>query len=236
MQTLNGNHPAFQEESVGAWFGVFVHEGFHAHQLSHPTVNRVVSALVARDALVPKESFAALYDQSEALRDAVQREYAILHEAALREDLSPADATDALARWLVQWDQRWLTHQALFEEASPGGDVANSEALALFIEGTARYVEMRFVTAPPPALEARFGEQAFAFRGRPPTEVRGLSGIGSKYVYALGMYLCVLLDVAEPTWQGRLFEEEALLVGLVREVVANTTANSRTLDSVETTP
>jgi hypothetical protein len=97
------------------------------------------------------------------------------------------------------------------------------DAFYTFLEGTARYVGARFLVTPPSAIATRLdGEPTFgrfaATAGKPVTELPGLGRGGSKYVYAMGMYLSFLLDRAAPTWKARVMEDEGLLVGVVARV------------------
>lgn len=101
----------------------------------------------------------------------------------------------------------------------PDGAPVAADEFAMFVEGTARYVEARFLIDPPAAADALEAEPTFErfarTRGRRASELPGLSGIGRRYFYSLGMYLCFLLDVANPTWKSEIFSDDRLLVAAV---------------------
>ena len=218
---LRQNHPAFASSPVDEWAGIFLHEAFHAHQLFHPSVANVMSDFVPGP-VVAKEQLGAFYEDDAAFREAVGLEYALLKDAS-RAELSPGDAREVLAEWVEIYDRRMSASAPALDERFPGGRAVEMDAFYTFLEGSARYVEARFVTDPPTALVAALSEdpdfEGFAAsRGRHPSDVAGLGGIGSKYVYAIGMYLCLVLDQLQIEWKTRLLDHPGLLVGLVREL------------------
>lgn len=89
-----------------------------------------------------------------------------------------------------------------------------------FLEGSARYVEAKFLITPSKRSFERLNHeptfQKFtASAGKRPSELPGLGNLGSKYFYSLGMSLCVLLDVADPKWKTKLFEDDRPLLAQV---------------------
>lgn len=95
----------------------------------------------------------------------------------------------------------------------------------MFLEGTARYVEAGFLTAPDDlSIQGLAAEPTFksfaASKGKRASQLAGLGTLGSKYFYTLGMYLCLLLDRADPSWTTKLFDSDGLLLAQVERVAA----------------
>lgn len=217
---LHKNHPGFQQSNIEEWLGIFVHEAFHGHQLFHPRVRAVVKAMSSGKALAAPEELAAFYKQNEAFQKAVRAEYDALRGAADDPKLDAARAKQALSSWLSLYRARQQSFEPALEQALPGKQAWAMDGFETFLEGTARYVEARFLIAP---NEAAFGalaseptfRQFAASKGKRPSELEGLGNLGSKYFYSLGMYVCLLLDVADPAWKSTLFESDGLLIAQV---------------------
>lgn len=206
---LHANHPGFSESNVSEWYGVFVHEGFHARQMAHPRV-REAMAEVAQSAITP-DTLAEHFRENEAYQAAVRAEFQLLHEAAATTS-DAASAARALQAWAALHDAR----VSLLETAFPGQHAGQADAFFTFLEGTARFVEASFLTSARDAVPA---QERPAFEGLhqvPIWTLPGLSGLGPKYYYALGMYLSILLDRCAPDWRKRALSTDGLLIGLVR--------------------
>lgn len=220
---LHKNHPAFQQSNIEEWLGVFVHEAFHAHQLYHPRVRAVVSAMTSQKTLASAEELADFYKQNPAFQASVKKEYELLREALDDSKLDATKARQTLAKWLALYRQRQTTFEPLLEQQLPGKQAWLMDGFETFLEGSARYVEARFLIAPTEDSFTRLSDEPTfknfaASKGKRPSELQGLGNIGPKYFYALGMYLCFLLDVAEPTWKSTLFSSDGLLIDQVHSL------------------
>ncbi|MFO0642599.1 MAG: hypothetical protein U0183_25435 [Polyangiaceae bacterium] len=209
-RALSENHPAFRGSPEEEWTGIAVHEAFHAHQMWHPAVRAKMKRLAAASpAVATAEDLGKAYASQEAFRGALDAELAALRDATA-ETPSAAAATKALAAWVKARNARTKAHDAAMEALLPGKAWHEGESFSLFLEGVARYVEASFVLT-------SHGRDT-----RAASSLSGLSGAKPRYVYALGMYLCFLLDRADPTWKSRVLEHPLLLVGVVEELVART--------------
>ncbi|HXU81491.1 MAG TPA: hypothetical protein VN914_08840 [Polyangia bacterium] len=220
-EPLHAHHPGFAREPLEFWIGCFVHESFHAHQGRQPLVAADHERRRTTLEMTPEE-LEAFHRGNAGFRAAVAAEYQGLRAAALDPDPSAAKARDALAAWLARYRQRTQTFAAALEAALPGKRALERERFLLFLEGTARYVEARFRSSPGERAVARLrgqpGFEGFAgTRGKSPALVPGLGTLGDNYYYTLGMYLCLLLDRADPGWKARLFERDSFLIGLVEQ-------------------
>lgn len=220
-ETLHAHHPGFQQAPISEWFGIYVHEAFHAHQMWHPSVRRALTDLANQTpSPVSKDDLAAFYREHTDYEEAIKDEYDLLKAASL-EPLSATQAQEILRQWIALYDERVREFAPQLEAAFPGRHPTEMDAFYTFLEGSARYVEVRFLISPPTetfsGLSSLDGSDVFAAtRGKHPSDVAGLGGIGPKYVYSIGMYVCLLLDVASPEWQRALLEHPGLLIGFVR--------------------
>lgn len=201
-------HPAFRGSPEEEWTGIAVHEAFHAHQMWHPDVRATMKSLAnASPAVAHADELAKAYATTSAFRADVDAELAALRAAtAAAPDASAAKR--ALSAWVASSTGRAKSHDAAIEAALPGKKWQEGERFYLFLEGVARYVEASY-------LLASHGRDSTAIATLP-----GLSGAKPKYVYALGMYLCFLLDRVDPTWKTRVLAHPRLLVGVVEDLVA----------------
>ncbi len=221
---LHKNHPGFQQSGIEEWLGVFVHEAFHARQMWQPRVRSILDRWTGKAAPVGPDELARFYKENEGFRTAVGKEVALLSAAADDSQVTAKKAKSVLSQWLTLYRAREKQFGPLREAAFPGRDGALMDGFETFLEGTARYVEARFLIAPEASsvalIEADPTFTGFkASRGKKPSELPGLGKVGSKYFYSLGMYLAFVLDRAEPNWKSRVFDTDRLLIGEVERVV-----------------
>ncbi len=222
---LHGQHPGFTQSPLEEWLGVFVHEAFHARQMWHPRIRAIVERWTDDKRPVQPDELAAFYKGNEAFRVALAKEAEVLRAATDDPSLDPAKARAALAQWLGLYRAREATFAPALEKAFPGRDAWFMDGFETFLEGSARYVEARFLTAPQSVSFALLKDETTFQRfehskGKRPSQLPGLGNVGAKYFYAIGMYLCFVLDVADPTWKSKLFDSDRLLLGQVERVVA----------------
>ncbi|MGE0790772.1 MAG: hypothetical protein AB7S26_34175 [Sandaracinaceae bacterium] len=224
LSSLVAHHPAFDESTTTEeWASIFVHEHFHTAQLAHPSVQAAFARTLAGGASVDSldhRTLAAFAAERPVLRAKLDREHETLAAALRRAELSPEDARSALCAWHRLRAERVRDHADELRSAT-ALDLDTFEALQLFLEGTARYVETRYLVrgtssvAPSddPSFHAfeTFAGQSFAELERTHPY---LTGLGSSYVYNLGSLVAMLLDHAQPGWRSEVFEHEGWLVGL----------------------
>lgn len=222
-EDLHRNNPPFRNETLEFWFATFVHESFHAYQARQPGMDTAPTRRDRQDRLATPQDLAAFYLADAGFRAAVAAEHQALREASLAVGRDRGAARAALAGWLDRFRRRQGQFGPALEVALPGRQALAVERFLLFHEGSARYVEARFLSDPP-AAAATVRDPDFhgftATRGRQPAHIAGLGGLGKNYFYSLGMYLCLLLDVAEPDWKARLFTDDDFLVAAVERAVA----------------
>ncbi len=218
---LHAHHPGFQSSGIEEWLGITVHEAFHAHQMWQPRVRALIDGWKDKGPATANELM-AFGKANPDFRAAVDQEIDALRLAT---DAAPdaRAARAALGRWLTQRQARKAAFEAKMEAALPGKRAWEMDGFYTFLEGTARYVEASFLMAPSPETRQALAEEpTFAgfttTAGKKPTQLPGLSGGGSKYFYAVGMYLCFLLDRADPGWKGHLFDTDGLLLDEVERV------------------
>ena len=221
-EDLHRHNPPFRDEPLELWFASFVHESFHAYQAGQP---RMATAPIRRDRkLAGPYDLAAFYLANTEFRAAVGAEYYRLRDSSLQVGGDRAAARTALAAWLDEFRARQARFAPALEAALPGQQALPVERFLLFHEGSARYVEAKFLSDPAPEALAIRDEPDFrgftATRGRHPADIAGLGALGKHYYYALGMYVCLLLDVADPDWKARLFTDDDFLVAAVERAVA----------------
>ena len=219
---LHKNHPGFQKSNIEEWLGVFVHEAFHAHQMWQPRVRQMIQRWAQEKPATP-EDLASFYKQNAGFKAAIGKEFELLRAASDDEKSDAKKAAKALADWLVLYRARQKTFGSALESTLPGKQAWMMDGFEMFLEGSARYVEVGFLTNPgEESLQTLSAEPTFqnfaSSKGKRASQVEGLGNIGSKYFYALGMYLCLLLDRADPTWKEHLFESDGLLLARVERV------------------
>jgi hypothetical protein len=220
-EDLHRNNPPFRDQPLELWFASFLHESFHAYQAEQPGM---ASAPTRRDRkLAGPFDLAAFYLANPDFRAAVTAEYQLLRDASLKGG-DRAAARAALAAWLDLFRERQGRFGPALEAVLPGREALVVERFLLFHEGSARYVEAKFLSDPPPAALAIHDEPDFrgfaATRGVPPAQIAGIGTLGKSYFYPLGMYLCLLLDIADPDWKARLFTDDDFLIAAVERAIA----------------
>ncbi len=211
LEALQAYHPAFGPDSTTEeWLSIFVHEFFHARQLSQSMIQadweRILTGSLRPQALD------SLYSESD-FRAEVDREYTFLARA-VQQNLSSEGAIQALHHWLFMRKQRLERFAACYT-----GDLAYDESVYLYIEGVARYVESQFLVSPDfsqydnlLANDPHFsGFQAFRGQGYQGMINRSIPQ--GKYYYALGLHAALLLDRVDPTWKYRVHESPQGLLG-----------------------
>ncbi|NOU30510.1 MAG: hypothetical protein HOO96_21625 [Polyangiaceae bacterium] len=223
---LHKNHPGFQNSYMEEWLGLFVHEAFHARQMWHPQVKTITERWSAEKPPVTADELASFYKREESFRTSIAREVEVLRAATEDPSLNASKARTALAQWLKLYQQREAAFSSAMETAFPGKSAWFMDGFETFLEGSARYVEARFLISPPErSLELLEGEPTFhqfeQTKGKRPSQLPGLGNVGARYFYAVGMYLCFVLDVAEPAWKSKVFDSDRLLIGEVARFVAS---------------
>jgi hypothetical protein len=221
-EDLHRFNPPFRDQPLELWFASFVHESFHAYQAGQPRMARAPTRRNRK--LAGPSDLAAFYLDNDDFRADVAAEHQLLRSSSLEVGHDGAAARRALAAWRDRFRARQSRFAVALEAALPGQQALVVERFLLFQEGSARYVEARFLSDPPAAALAIRDEPDFhgftATRGRPAAELAGLGALGKNYFYSLGMYLCLLLDVAEPDWKTRLFTDDDFLIAAVERAVA----------------
>lgn len=220
-EDLHRHNPPFRDQPLEYWYASFVHESFHAYQAGQPGMATAPS----RDRqLATPSDLAAFYLDDAEFRAAVTAEHRHLRDSSLKVGGDAAAARGALSAWLDQFRRRQGRFGPALEAALPGQQALAVERFLMFREGSARYAEAKFLSDPAPAALAIRDEPDFrgftATRGRHPAHIPGLGGLGKHYYYALGMYLCLLLDVAQPDWKAHLFTDDEFLLAAVERAVA----------------
>lgn len=213
LEALAAFHPAFPDATTEAWVSVAIHELIHTHQLRAPGFAAIVAQLEGgeRDA----SALTRLFGRDKRYRAAIEREYALLTQAAERDPHDRRSARQGLRTWLAAYARRAPQLSAAARE---------DDALFSYIEGVARFVESDFLDNaaqhPPraPANDPRFHDYAL-FRGR------GYDGspnrqLDEQYFYAIGYHLCVLLERLDPTWKARVHTVPRWLFGVVEQVAS----------------
>ena len=217
---LHAHHPAFADSGIEEWLGITVHEAFHAHQMWHPRVRALIGGM--KDGAASTDELAAFYRSNLDYQEAVDREIGALR-AATDSARNEKSAKAALSKWVTAREARRAAFEGKLEAALPRKRAWDMDGFYTFLEGTARYTEARFLMNPPAETRAALQPEAtyssfVQTLGKSPSQLPGLSKGGPKYVYAMGMYLSFLLDVAQPDWKQHVFDDDGLLVALVERV------------------
>jgi len=214
---LHKNHPGFQDSNMEEWLGIFVHEAFHAHQMWHPQVFSFMEKW-SKETIATADELVTFYKANDAFQAAVKKEHEVL-KAAVASTLTVRSAKDVLRKWLDLYRERRDSFEPQMERAMPGKRAWMVDGFETFLEGTARYVEAKFLISPAGNFSSLDQDPTFKnfveSKGKNPSQLPGLSGLGGKYFYSIGMYLSFLLDVADPEWKGHVFETDGLLLDRV---------------------
>lgn len=215
-------HPAFTTITTDEWLSLFVHEYFHmTSQLPHARVAGMLERAQHPEQFVDQEDLKKLYRENPQLQTLLAQEHRLLSQALRQQPLSCVAAQQALKQWKSLYQQRIQTFSAHFNQRYIEWD-----AFWTFLEGTARYVESRFLLdrqwqpdptlLPDPHFSAFKATQGKSYAALPPAN----RSIAEHYFYAIGMHLAFLLDVLEPDWPMQVFQQEHWLITLVEQGVA----------------
>jgi hypothetical protein len=209
-------HPAFQHDSSSdEWLAIFVHEFFHTRQLMHPALSAILPRL--QPGGLDQAPLAAWFAEDTSYAERVRREYDVLSAAAALDDgLTREAALEALQQWRELYEQR---HVIVDQKG-----LALADDLFTYLEGSARYVEVMFLSHPDwrsgGTLEGDPHFEDFR-RFSPPGYARLFNRkLGREYYAALGMHLGLVLDRADPTWKLRVAEHPRWLVGVALDLAA----------------
>lgn len=203
-ETLHAHHPGFTTSAVDEWYGIAIHEAFHAHQMWHPRIRTRLDAW-KKEQLASSEDLGKVYAENAVCKRAIDDEIEMLRKATASAR-DAARAKTALLEWLARREARRAKLEPALERALPGKRGWEMDGFLTFLEGTARYVEASFLLSTPAGARLT------------PTTLPGLSNGGAKYVYVIGMYVSFLLDRADPTWKARIFDNDELLIGAAKAV------------------
>lgn len=216
LDGLIGSHPAFGKGTpTEEWLGVFLHEFFHTRQFLLPSFRTALVEL--KTGKIDAVALEKLFNEDTSYRALVEREYAVLSAAAARDAALTAQAArDALQSWSTLYGERRARLQELGKEPFVRADL-----MLTYVEGTARYVEAMFLSDPrfhsSLSLQADPHYQGFrSFSAKPGYQGLAQRQLGSRYFYALGMHLALVLDRADPSWKERVGGEPEWLVSLAR--------------------
>lgn len=143
---LRANHPGFTDSALEEWLAVFVHEAFHARQMWRPEVQKKLTAWSQTPIASPQELM-GFYKQNSEFQEYIKNEHRLLTQATDRAELSAAQAKVALRKWMKMYETRRQKFAAPLEAAFPKKKALEMDAFLTFIEGTARYVEARYLLA-----------------------------------------------------------------------------------------
>jgi hypothetical protein len=220
LEALAQFHPAFPNATTEAWVSVVMHELVHTHQLRAPRAEPFVDQIVTLQR--SPAPLTQLYRDNAPFHALIEREYALLTAAALKQPTDIQAARDALKRWLKLYQRRSTSLRNLPNAEQLFAD----DALFSYIEGVARFVESQCLADPrlhPSAAtlvaDPRFKDYAlFKDRGYAGSPNRQLD---EHYFYAIGYHLCVLLDRIDTSWRTRVHTRDQFLYDLVREVAVS---------------
>jgi hypothetical protein len=204
--------------STEDWIGVYVHETFHVFQHDFSAVRR--ASTIGAEELGDRDVLEQLARGGD-YRAAVASEFVILN-GAVNEATTKESAKGTLRRWLTARDERIRRYEKAFGRAGAKGDLDRIDVSLMSREGTARYVEQRYLTTPEaledPALAT--DPQSLQFETGKAKVSRRVSytGVGN-YLYTLGDLVCRLLDVADESWKSKVFDRRRLLIGAVEAAI-----------------
>jgi len=217
LEALSTFHPSFKHATTEAWVSVAVHEFVHTHQLR---AAGFAPYLAAVDTHVSNPAtLTTLYTSHPGFRAQIEREYALLSQAAARDARDKPAAYQALRSWWALYLKRnqWLDRAGI-----DAARVIADDALFSYIEGVARFVESDFLAntaqhpPEPTTRDARFhAYEEFVGRDYSASPNRQLD---SQYFYAIGYHLCVLLERVDPRWKSSVHTRSHWLLGMVREL------------------
>jgi hypothetical protein len=220
LEGLIGSHPAFgKDTSTEEWLSVFLHEFFHTRQLLAPAFRATLVEL--KSGKIDPGALEKLFKGDGSYRALLEREHETLSAAAARDAaLTPEGARAALREWSSMYKERRDQLEKL-----GGAALVHANVVLTYVEGTARYVEVEFLSDPrfhsslPLAADPHF-QNYRRFSAKQGYEGLMQRKLGARYFYSVGMHLALVLDRADPTWKSRVSEEPEWIVGLARRTGA----------------
>jgi hypothetical protein len=219
LDSLHAHHPAFTDTNAEDWTAIFVHEYFHVFQFGQPGVASFVKEWPKDWA--QRDDHSKLWKDTSEYRDAVEAEVAIL-----KGGLAPAARSTSktiLAKWLVARDKRMKTWKSAFEKASGKAGFEETDGFFTFLEGTARYLEVRFLCDKGLDRPDMTGDPSFkrfeAFARCSLTKVAGRDRTSGDFHYQLGMLVSAHLDAVNVGWRETMFARPGFLIGEARAAV-----------------
>lgn len=212
LDSLVSLHPGFGPDSTTQeWLGVFTHELYHTQQMLLPNLEKRAKAILTRE--LDQGRLAQHFVEDSAFKESVEAELTILHNAAASPKRNRESSLQALRDWAQAYEKRIDTHSGKF----PEGWLRESDQVFTYVEGAARYVETQFLGNIREYLpeshdldqDPRFVSD-FSYQLPPPIAQ-------PNYFYAIGMYLCILMDDIDPQWKQKVHAHPDLLVGVVMD-------------------
>jgi hypothetical protein len=212
LDALRANHPAFTATSTEDWIAIFVHEYFHVFQFSQPAIKAFTKDW--HKEWPQREGHSKFFSDSQGYRDAVAAEVAILSQGLSKK--SKKTSKTILSKWLTLRKQRMANFKAEFEKTGGEGSLDATDGFFTMLEGTARYIEVRFLCEPAlprPDLNQDPSFHHFDdFQGCGPTKVSGRDKVSGDFHYLMGMLVATHLDVVNPSWKKTVFSRPGFLV------------------------
>lgn len=219
LETALENHRALQ--STEDWIGVCVHECFHVFQHSFSDVKK--ASQIEWEEKGDRDVLEGL-SQDGGLRSAIAEEFGLL-SGVIDETTTPQAAKKRLKRWYEARERRVKDFQKIFEYAGGKGSLDRIDMALLTAEGTATYVENRYLTTAEayrdPSLESDPRSLQFSGEGartRETTRSIVYKSAGN-YFYSIGDLISRLLDIADPKWKAKVFDRRRLLIGAVEAAI-----------------
>lgn len=216
LDSLHDHHPAFKETSAEEWTAIFVHEYLHVFQFGQADVAAFVKEW-------PKEwsqrdVHSKFFAETPAYREVITAEVAILQRGL--EAPTSAGSKAILAKWLAARDRRMKSFGPAFEKATGKAGFEQTDSFFTFLEGMARYLEVRFLCDRSLARPDLSGDPTFqefvAFAGCSATKVDGRDRINGDFHYVIGALVSAHLDAANPGWKKTAFGKPGFLVDEAR--------------------
>jgi hypothetical protein len=217
-------------ESTEEWIGIYVHECFHVFQQQFADVSRALR--IEEDEKRDREVLEELAETPD-YRKALIEEFNILNDAAT-EATTKKFARHTLKRWLILRNARVRGFQKRFERAGGKRDLDNIDMTLTSVEGTARYVETRYLADPDafvdeegrlnrdPQARQYLTDEAIATGTKPsrsPIRSPRYSTGLTFYIYTFGDLAARLLDIADEDWKRKVFTRSNLLLAAVESAI-----------------
>jgi hypothetical protein len=206
--------------STEDWISIYVHECFHVFQHDFSDVRKAQrigwDETGDRDVLQKRMGS----DYATAIND----EFVMLNGAATEATKDSARAT--LRRWLTAREERVKRFATTFEKAGGKGELERVDMYLTSAEGTAKYVQSRYVTTPDVFEDSSLAADPQSLQYAPRVAKKGkvvkrafTYGSPGTYFYSIGDLVCRLLDIADEGWKARVFDRKRLLISAVEAAV-----------------